>query len=49
LSRQQWHKLQESLMKYREAVMTSSPELPSRRPGHRIPIRLNPDGVASSS
>ncbi len=34
--------------KYREAVATSSPGLLEATLGNRIPIRLNPDGVASS-
>ena len=37
-------KLKEALIKYREAVTTSSPGLPSRLPWFPISTRLNPDG-----
>ena len=41
-------KLNEALINYREAVVTSSPGLPPRLPWVLDLIRRNPDGVVSS-
>ena len=42
-------KLKEALIKYREAVTTSSPGLPLRLPWVSVFLtRLNPDGVVST-